>query len=278
MSAFPTIFCLASGRSGTHFLYEILRRNTRGAVCRHEPYLWNPSMFGRPIYDRAVGDHATVRRVALKKRGVIEKFLRTAAYAETSHAFLKSWCDVAIEFWPQMKLVHLVRNPLAVAKSEATREQIIQRWRMPFRNYRGGDGQPYFRWALTGLEEIFRHVPKGLTRYQHYLLQWIEIENRAMRFLQQHNKTADCFTIHSPVELNSPEHVQSLVEFLDLPRKSREVILQGSHNRTPGVKTHIDPHDENALTEVIQWLPPDYLRIFQQPPYNAWEWSRKLVP
>ena len=102
MSASPTIFCLASGRSGTHFLYEILRRNTRRVVCRHEPYLWNPSMFGRPIYDRAVGDHNAVRQLALKKRGVIEKYLRTAAYAETSHSFLKSWCDVAIEFWPDM--------------------------------------------------------------------------------------------------------------------------------------------------------------------------------
>lgn len=277
MSALPTFFCLASGRSGTHFLYEILRRNTRGVVCRHEPYLWNPSMFGRPIYDRAVGDHDAVRRLALKKRGVIDKYLRTAAYAETSHAFLKSWCDIAFEFWPEMKLIHLVRNPLAVAKSEAIREELMHRWRVPFRNYRGGDGKPYFRWALTGLEDIFQHAPSQLTRYQHYLLQWIEIENRAMRFLQQHNKRADCFTLHSPVELNSPERVQLLLEFLGLPRNSRDVILQGSQNRTPGVKTHIDQRDEQILAEVIQWLPSDYLSIFQQPPYNAWDWSKKLV-
>jgi hypothetical protein len=275
--SFPTIFCLASGRSGTHFLYEILRRNTRDTVRRHEPYLWNPSMFGRPIYDRAVGDDDALRRVALKKRRVIENYTRTAAYAETSHAFLKSWSDQAIEFWPRMKLVHLVRNPLAVAKSEAAREEIMHRWRIPFRNYRGGDGQSYFRWALTGLEPIFGYAPAPLTRYQHYLLQWIEIENRAMRFLQQHGKAADCFTLHSPADLNSLERVQSLLEFLDLPRRSSEVILQGSQNRTPGVRTRIEPKDEQTLAEVIAWLPPEFLSIFGQPPYDAWEWSKRLI-
>src|SRR5436190_16191287 len=101
----PIIFCLASGRSGTHFLYEILRRNTRGAVCRHEPYVWNPSMFGRPIYDRAVGDEASLQRLALRKRRIIDGYAQAAAYAETSHAFLKSWSEQAIEFWPRMKLV-----------------------------------------------------------------------------------------------------------------------------------------------------------------------------
>src|SRR6187401_1072633 len=171
MADIPTIFCLASGRSGTHFLYEILRRNTRGVVCRHEPYVWNPSMFGRPIYDHAVGDDAAVKKLAERKRRVIEGYSRTAGYAETSHAFLKSWADIAVEFFPRMKLVHLVRNPLSVAKSEAIREDLIHRWRMPLRNYRGGDGRQYFRWALTGLEPIFSHVAgKPLSRFQWYVV------------------------------------------------------------------------------------------------------------
>jgi len=90
-------------------------------------------MFGRPIYDHAVGDEAAVRKLAERKKRAIEGYSRTAGYAETSHAFLKSWADIAIEFFPQMKLVHLVRNPLSVAKSEAIREDIIHRWRLPLR-------------------------------------------------------------------------------------------------------------------------------------------------
>jgi hypothetical protein len=277
MTAVPTIFCLASGRSGTHFLYEILCRNTRGAVCRHEPYVWNPSMFGRPIYDHAMGDEASVRRVALKKRQVIEGYSRAAAYVETSHALLKSWADLAVEFFPRMKLIHLVRNPLAVAKSEATREELFGRWRLPFRNYRGGDGKTYFRWALTGLEPIFSHIQgRPLSRFQWYVIQWIEIENRAMRFLQRHGKQADCFTLHSPRELNEPSRVQSLLEFVDLPRSGTELVLKGRTNRTPGVPTEITPRDQQEFAEVKKLLPASCLEIFQQPPYWRWEWARHL--
>ncbi len=277
MADLPTIFCLASGRSGTHFLYEILRRNTRGVVCRHEPYVWNPSMFGRPIYDHAVGDDAAVRRLAERKRRVIEGYSRAAGYAETSHAFLKSWGDIAVEFFPRMKLVHLARNPLSVAKSEAIREDLIHRWRMPLRNYRGRDGKQYFRWALTGLEPIFSHVAGNpLSRLQWYVVQWIEIENRAMQFLRKHAKEQDCFTLHSPVELNDAAMVQSLLEFLDLPRQGKEIHLEGSKNRTPGVKTEITERDRTEFADVIRLLPTSYLEIFRQPPYSQWEWAKTL--
>lgn len=278
MAPFPTVFCLASGRSGTHFLYEILRRNTRGVVCRHEPYVWNPSMFGRPIYDHAVGDEAAVRKLAERKRRVIEGYSRSAGYVETSHAFLKSWADLAVEFFPQMKLVHLVRNPLSVAKSESIREDIIHRWRLPLRNYRGADGQPYFRWALTGLEPIFASIQgKTLSRFQWYVIQWIEIENRAMQFLQKHGKEPDCFTLHSPVEFNDVGKVQSLLEFLDFPRRQMAVQLKGSKNRTPGVKTEITQRDREEFAEVVSLLPASYLQIFQQLPYSQWEWAKELT-
>ncbi len=279
MAEFPTVFCLASGRSGTHFLYEILRRNTRGVVCRHEPYFWNPSMFGRPIYDHTVGDEAAVRMVAERKRRAIEGDSRAAGYVETNHAFLKSWADIAIEFFPKMKLVHLIRNPLSVAKSEAIREDLIHRWRLPLRNYRGRDGKSYFRWALSGLEPIFESASsKPLSSFQWYVVQWIEIENRAMQFLRKHGKEHDCFTLHSPVELNDAANVQSLLEFLELPRQGKEIQLQGSKNRTPGVKTEITPSDKQEFADVVKLLPASYLEIFQQPPYCQWEWAKGLMP
>jgi len=232
-------------------------------------------MFGRPIYDYAVGDAAALRRVAERKRRVIANSSRATAYIETSHAFLKSWSDLAIEFFPGMKLVHLVRNPLSVAKSEAIREELIQRWRFPFRNYHGGDGKSYFRWALTGLEPIFSHVAgRELSRFQWYVVQWIEIENRAMRFLQQYGKQADCHTLHSPVELNDSVKVQSLLDFLGLPC-SDKLVLEGRQNRTPGVKNEITERDKQELAEVVGLLPASCLEIFERPPYCDWEWSRQ---
>jgi hypothetical protein len=236
-------------------------------------------MFGRPIYDRTVGDDASLRRMAHKKRQAIQSYLSAAGYVETSHSFLKSWSDLAMEFFPQMKLVHLVRDPLAVAKSEAVREELIHRWRVPFRNYRGGDdGKSYFRWSLTGLEPIFADLQmERLSRFQWYVVQWIEIENRAMSFLARHGKQADCFPLHSPSELNDPARLQSLLEFLEVPRKAGALTLQGSKNRTPGVKTEITQRDEQELAEVVRQLPATYLEIFRRPPYRDWEWAARLA-
>src|SRR5262245_49381152 len=146
-----TIFALSSGRSGTHFLYELIRRNALDCAARHEPYGFNPSMFGRPIYDHAVGERAYTRKLLERKRKIIER-CGAGVYVETNHAFLKSWYDLAPEYFPQLKLLHLVREPLKVAKSEWSREELLNRLHLPLRNYRGGDGRKYFRWALTGLE------------------------------------------------------------------------------------------------------------------------------
>lgn len=204
-----TIFTLASGRSGTHFLYELIRRNAKNCT-RHETYGLNPSMFGRPIYDHATGDVDSIRKLLERKRRIVDR-CRTDFYAETSHAFLKSWFHLATDYFPRLKLVHLIRDPLKVAKSEADREQLIKRLRVPFCHYRGGNGQRYFLWSLTGLEPIFQHFdPAHLSRLQWYLLQWIEIENRAMRFLDEFNNHAVCYTLHSPFELNDPARIRTL--------------------------------------------------------------------
>jgi len=44
------------------------------------------------------------------------------AYIAISHAFLKSYYHLANEFFPKLKLIHLIRNPLYTEKSEANRE------------------------------------------------------------------------------------------------------------------------------------------------------------
>lgn len=274
-----TVFCLASGRSGTHFLYELVRRNTRGAVCRHETYVWNPSMFGRPIYDHATGAKEAVCKLGDRKRRVIESYEGASAYLETSHAFLKSWSDLAIEYFPGMKLIHLIRDPLAVAKSEAAREAFIHRWRLPLRNYRGGDGKSYFRWSLTGLEPIFADVgDRPLSRLQWYVLQWIEIENRAMAFLDRYGKAADCYTLHTPAELNDAAKVRELLEFLEVPFESGRICLKGRHNRTPGVRLEITEQDRRELAEILRVMPASYLKIFMQPPYIDFPWVSELQP
>ena len=274
-----TLFALASGRSGTHFLYELLRRNAADCICRHETYSWsNPSMFGRPIYDYAVGNLDAVRRqVAIKARWVSRQ--RSAAYAETSHALLKSWFDVAGDYFPNLRLVHLVRDVLHVAKSEANREALCHRWRLPFRMARGARGLQFFRWALTGLEPIFEDFRYAeLSRFQWYVLQWIEIENRARCMLDRFSLHDRCLTLHSPHDLNDAHSVHKMFDFFSLPTRHSSLTIRGGINATPGLKTIVTEEDRRQAREVIARLPADCLAIFQRPPYAEWSWSSLLRP
>jgi hypothetical protein len=273
-----TVFTLASGRSGTSFLCGLLQKNAQGCVVVHEPYadLGNPMMFGLPIYDHSVGNTAPVRDLLEKKASRVEQYA-PRVYIETSHAFLKSYWDFAPEFFPDLSVVHLVRDPLQAARSEANREFLIERWRLPFRHYRGRDGRKYFRWSLTGLEPIFGFFePESLTRFQWYLVQWIEIENRAIEFLKRFGKRSTCFTLHSPKALNDRTQVAALLRFLELEPQTTTPVIAGYRNRTPARRTVVGTVEENECREVIERIPERFLRIFRDVPYSSFEWTRWL--
>lgn len=276
-----TVFALTEGRSGTLFLAGLLRRNTRDCVAVHEPYFdWgNPTMFGRAIYDHATGDVEAVRRRLRAKR---ERVRRCAprAYVETSHAFLKSYWDLAPEFFPDLFVVHLIRDPVAVARSMAAREAWLDRIRFPFRRYRGGDGRQYSTWALTGLEPIFRPFEGAtLTRFQWYLIQWIEIENRAMAFLDRFEKRSSCFTLDSPRDLNDPARLGALMSFLGLSPSRDEPLMVGARNFNRGGPARTSrSEEEEQCRQVVSALPREHLEIFGREPYAGFKWSLRLRP
>jgi hypothetical protein len=152
-----TIFTLTTARAGTLYLRALFQNNIPDCVCRHEPFFdWgNPTLFGRTIYDAHASRLDRVRKLLTKKRAYIDR-LPGNAYLESSHAFLKSAYVVALEFFPEMRLVHLIRDPLKVARSAAWREGWRRRLRVPFHYYIGDDRRRHFVWALTGNEAIFR--------------------------------------------------------------------------------------------------------------------------
>ena len=273
-----TIFALATGRSGTRFLSHLLRNNVKHAVCRHEPYFdWgNPSMFGPPIFDHTHGRYEPIQQLLQRKHRFIKR-LRMDIYIETSHAFLKSYYDLAGEFFPDSQFVHLIRHPLKTARSETNRELWIDSIHFPWRKYRASDGRRFFCWSLTGDEPIYREV--GIDRptlFQHYVIQWIEVENRAMLFLRDTGKLDDCITMHSPGELNDPRRVKEVIDLLGLESKSDQVQITGKQNRTPGAKTEVTSREEDEFREVVEKIPGEFLEIFSHEPYVGQEWVRWL--
>ncbi|MFO1500001.1 MAG: hypothetical protein U1G07_16685 [Verrucomicrobiota bacterium] len=274
------IFTLTSARSGTHYLKALFQHNVRNCVCRHEPFFdWgNPTLFGRAIYDAHVGRLDRVKAQLAKKRQYISH-LQGDVYVETSHAFLKSAYVAAMDFFPQLQLVHLIRDPLKVAKSEAWRQQWRQRVHAPFHFYRADDGGRYFVWALTGKEEIFRSVNLAdLSLFQWCLIEWIEIENRAIQFLRQHRLEKRCVTLHTPGDLNDPGKVAAMFQILGLSLIHPTIQLRGHKSTSLKGSTVITPEDEAEAEAVIAQLPPRYLEIFQEEPYRNYAWSRRLRP
>src|SRR5215469_18281751 len=107
------LFTLASARSGTLYLRDLFRSNAVDCAARHEPFFdWgNPTLFGPAIYDAFAGRLDPIRARLAKKRDYIERLHKTV-YLESSHAFLKSTYVAALEFFPELRLIHLIRNPL----------------------------------------------------------------------------------------------------------------------------------------------------------------------
>jgi hypothetical protein len=272
------IFVLASGRSGTKFLSGLFKYNVKNCVSKHEPVI--PDMFGKPTYWYQRGETDKIRDLFLVKRDRINRY-KTDVYIETNHAFLKSFSDVAMEFFPDMKLIHLVRNPFKVARSELNRESWINDGPVKaifptYRYYRASDGKKYFRWALTGNEEIFKEVKlKQLTPYQKYVVQWVEIENRAISFLDIYNKNDDCFTLSVPKELNDPKVLKKMFDFFDLELKGEDIVIKGDENKIK-IATVVSNKDEEEFKQVINALPDKYLKIFRKEPYTRFEWADLL--
>jgi hypothetical protein len=270
------IFTLTSARSGTLYLRDLFRNNVHECVCRHEPFFdWgNPTLFGPAIYDAYAGRLDRVRARLARKREYIRR-LRTGAYLESSHAFLKAASVAALEFFPEMRLIHLIRDPLLVAKSEAVRED--RRARAPFHYYKGDDGRRHFCWALTTNEEIYQSFDHTrLSLFQKYLIQWIEIENRAIRFLEQPRLRERCFTLGSPRDLNSAAKLRQMFDFFGLRTRHPEIILGGRRNVSLGYATTIDPKDQREFEEILARLPSAYLDIFQREPYTWFEWNARF--
>jgi hypothetical protein len=272
------IFTLANARSGTLYLKHLFRKNVRECACRHEPFFdrGNPTMLGPAIYEASAGRLGGLRARLRMKRDYLNQ-LPGRTYLESNHAFLKSSYLVALEFFPEMRLVHLIRDPLKVAKSEAFRETWRRRMHAPFHYYRGEDGGRYFFWSLTGKEEIFQAFnPERLSLFQWYLIQWIEIENRAMWFLDTHQLHERCFPMHAPEDLNRDSRVQAMFDFLGLRISGPEVVLGGRRNKSLGPRTKVNPRDEEESEEVLQQMPEAYLAIFRSEPYASQPWSARL--
>jgi hypothetical protein len=270
------IFCLTSGRTGTKYLSYLFKNNIVDCVGKHEP---RPNMFGKPIYWYQTGQNDKIKNLFQKKMEIINSY-NVKLYVETNHAFLKSFSDVSMEYFPDMKLIHLIRNPLKVARSNQNRADQLIKIHFPL-SYKGEDGNKYIKWTLTGNEEIYKdfnfdnktifQVSDTKKIYQYFILEWIETENRAINFLNKYGKHNDCFTLDVPKDLNNAGKIKEMFDFFELEMKNKTISFEGRKNKGKK-KTIITEKEIGYFNEMISKLPDKYLRIFKNKPYVDFEW------
>lgn len=251
------LLTLASGRSGTSFLYAFFRRHVHHCRSSHEPYLaaGNPTLFGPAIYWNATGNDEPLQALIEQKRRYIADIAQPV-YLESNHALLKSAHRHLHRLSDNIGLIRLHRHPLKIAKSEYLREQLIQRCRIPLRHYTL-QGQTYFRWSLTGQEPVFRHFAgQPLSRYQFYVLQWLEIERRADTVIADNRWQHRVCSINMD---NTGQQLQQLTAMLDFFQlEARQPFnLNLYRNKTPfvGNSAALNRNDYAQAEALLPYLP-----------------------
>lgn len=246
------VYTLATGRSGTTFLTGLFAANVHNCVALHERL---PFMNGRVIDWHDEGREDLIEREFEPKRRLIESLAAAAVpvYLDCTHLFLKSFCEVAIRHNPEAKLVWLIRDPVAVARSHVGTGYTVNK------------ENPY---CCRPSLPIFCGL--SLTPFQQFLVQWIEIHNRAAAFVERHDKQGDAFPLISPDGLNDPDSVFRMFAYLGIKTHSQTPIISGEHNASPSRPGAVDTEQETAqFQNVIDKLDAKYLSIFHRPPFTA---------
>ncbi len=271
------LFTLASGRSGTSYLADFFTKNITHCYSTHEPYFTfgNPTLFGKPIaWNTRHNDPELLPVLERKCRFIASR--KEPFYFESNHAFLKAFNRHAATLLNNPGFIHLVRDPLRVAKSEYVREQMIRQLRVPFADYTDDTGERLFRWALTGQEEVFRHYPSSLSRFQFYVLQWLEIEHRAMQLIQDHHWQERVFFIDVGVDLQREAVLKNMIRFFDLPHQPI-FKMNLRRNQTPFIgPTLVTQQDKQEFQAIARNLPERYKTLLQNQPYRDCSWFTEV--
>lgn len=275
------LFTLASGRSGTSYLADFFTQNITQCYSTHEPYFTpgNPTLFGKPIaWNTLHNDRALLPVLERKCRFIASR--REPFYFESNHAFLKAFNRHAGALLHNPGFIHLVRNPLLVAKSELVREQMIRKVHLPFADYTSDTGERLFRWALTGQEALFQHYPptrnRPVSRFQFYVLQWLEIEHRAMQLIRDNHWQDRVFFIDVDVDLKRESVLKNMVDFFGLPHMPK-FNLDLRRNKTPFIgPTLITEQDKLEFQAVVRNLPGSYKKLLQDKPYRDCSWFAEV--
>ncbi|MBA6412685.1 sulfotransferase domain-containing protein [Parahaliea sp. F7430] len=166
------IFVATTGRSGTLTLVDIFSQ-IPDCLAVHEPY---PVMNGSILHDANYGRKDTVTRFYKERKSVNIRRAASGAryYLEANHLFIKTFVEqTSQDFGDRLRIIHLVRNPMAVASSiyclhDEPGTEAGNRWWL---DYRAPSN-------LINIAELLENSPRFSNPYFKCLWYWFELEAR----------------------------------------------------------------------------------------------------
>ncbi len=241
----PCVFVLSTGRVGSETMAHILKKSGN-ALVYHEPL---PELFGlsKKAYELFPGYLGDEKMKSL----LMEGFL-TARRALFDHAL---YCDrgyieagppatflapVIHETIPQVKFIHLIREPMSVVRSALRRK-----WY---------SGHPYDPTRIIPLADSqFRESWDDFSPVEKNCWLWAETNRWIHQFLQGLPEDRS-ITLHSEDVFSAdPQAIHLLFELINQPNPSKQAldrILRMRFNAQE-TGTGVDHLDENALREPL---------------------------
>ncbi len=270
------VFTSTTGRSGTGFLAAAVNRNALNATAEHDPM---PRGYGEPRIWRDEGQDDKLRRLAQQKLArlahgqrlaqlyrhplvqwlwgteafgpwgkigrrlfkVIPKCPVGEVYVESTHAFIKTYADAICALHHDVHVVHIVRDPLVVARSFCNRGSIP------------AADNPYL--LDPDSPSNLLTAPGGLTDYQKCLWYCLESDARHQAFVRAHPHVR-VHTIQT-AQLGDPASRGALFEALGI--EFRRPLQMEVYRNANAVASVIDAQDEDEASTLLARLAPEVL-------------------
>ncbi len=239
---YPCIFTLSTGRVGTQTLAALLRL-APNVFAYHEP---EPYLFGLSKIAYHYASHSVVNRVLRESfRAMREGAFNYAlscykGYVETSPqgTFL---APAILEVIPEVKFIHLVRNPGAVVRSGMRRN-----W------YAGHPSDPV---RITPLPESEMYEQwDSLTQFQKNVWLWTETNRWIARFLKELSPHRFLLVQSEKLFEGDPATLDALFRFVAAPPPSLKKIEKVLSKKLNRQKSGVFPEPEEWPDELYEDL------------------------
>lgn len=267
------VYTSTTGRSGTGYFSNLVNRNAINATAEHDPpprgygdpILWYDNdeiekldnfaqyklnrikrgikynkILNLPVMNKISGRKKTRFRGYLRANREMRKKIPTVPikdiYVESTHSFNKSFHEAMIKLRPDLYIVHLIRNPLEVAKS--------------FYNRRTDSDERDIYLLEPDYKKNILKLDLKLTGIQKYLWYWIEIELRHHELVNNYDslKIID-FNME---DFSDQKKIQDLFKFLGIEYEILELDLDRNKNTS---QTILDGQDLRDTKQLLQAIP-----------------------